>query len=171
MNMEQTVSRERTPGSRALYALAWMLVVLFALIALFFAGDIMGTSADGGIAIHWFSAIGCALTLASAAAIWRLKDGLRTEYDYAIHDGCLLVTAVLNNRRRVPKLRLELDRISACGHGNASGRAAILYLNADAKLTYIRYEEKGERRAALLELSDDMISALCRGIRPGTWQN
>lgn len=169
--MEQTVSKERSIGSRALYGLVWALAILFALMGLFFAANVVGASESGALEISWYSAIGCVLTLASAFALWRFKDRLNLEYDYAIRDGCLFVTAVLNNRRRIPKLRLELGRIAACGRGSAPGKGEALCLHTGTELTYIQYEEKGERRMALLELNDDMIAALRRGLRPGAWRN
>jgi len=169
--MEQIVSKERTAGSKMLYALLCALSVLFLVIALFFAANVLGTSAEGGIAISWHAAIGCILTLASAAAVWRCKDRLNMEYDYAVEDGIIYVTAVLNNRRRVQKLQVEIGKISACGKGHINEKAASLYLNKDADLIYIQYEDKGEKHTVLLELNDEMISALRRGLRVGAWRN
>ena len=171
--MEQTALKERTTGSRVICGLILALAILFALMGLFFAANILGISEGGALEISWHSAIGCVLTLASAAVLWRFKDGLYTEYDYAIRDGRIYVSAVLNNRRRVPKLNLELGRVQVCGiyDGRSRGRLEKLYPDSGDGLIYICYEDKGEKRMALLALNDDMTAALRRGIQRGAWRD
>ena len=172
-NYEQTVSAVPSRRSGFLLALAWTGIAALVLLAVVFAAGIFGTDAEGGFAVSWLSVICLVICLAAAVLILRLKDRLRLEYDYVIRDGQLEVTAVLNNRRRVPKLRLQLGRILACGQGNPpAGQLEKLYLNPDAKLTYVCYEQQGENRCALLELNDDMAMLLKsnRELQRGAWR-
>lgn len=170
---EQTVSAAPDKKSSALLALAWFGIAALALLAIVFAAGILGTNAEGALSISWVSIICLVLCLAAAILIWRVKDRLRTEYDYVISDGRLEVSAVLNNRRRVTKLSLELGRILACGQGNApQGSTDKFYLDPNAQPCYICYEEKGEKKIALLELNTDMIALLknSRELQRGAWR-
>lgn len=171
---EQTVSRSRSSASRALSALAWTAAALLVLLAIFSGANILGQDADGGLRIGWLALLLCALSLAGAISILRLKDNLNVEYDYALRDDRLEVTEILNNRRRKPRLRLELGKIRECGRGSAArpGRRTERYCLDAAEITYICYEENGERRMALLALNEDMIAHLrCSGKLPqGAWR-
>ena len=171
--LEQTVSGSGAGGKRLLYALAWAAILLFLLLALFFAASIFGNAEGGGLGIDWISAVICLLLIGCAGIVWRAKDRLNIEYDYVFRDGCIEVTAVLNNRRRKTALRLELGRILECGRydGRLRGKARKLYLNDAGGLTYICYEDKGERRMALLELNDDMVAGLRMGIQRHVWRS
>ena len=172
--VEQTVSKERTIGSRALYGLAWVLTILFVLMGLFFAANVIGVSESDALGINWHSAIGCVLTLASAVALWRFKDKLNTEYDYVLSEGRLEVTRVLNNRRRSLCMRLELGKIQECGVYRVPKPGVKLerfHLDTLSGLIYICYEEKGERRMALLEPNEDMTAALRRGVQRNVWRD
>lgn len=174
--MEQTVSKERTIVARVLYGLAWALVILFVLMGLYFAANVLAAFDGGGLAIRWPSVIGCVLTLAAAVLIWWFKDGLYMEYDYLINENRLEVTQIMNNRRRKQCLTLELGRIQECGAFRVQKpgmKIEKLYLDPNAALSYICYEEKGERRMALLQLNEDMIASLkgSRALQRGVWRD
>ena len=172
---EQTVSSASKRKGSLMMALAWSAIIALALLAVVFASMILGTEADGGLSINWISIAALLACLGAAFALWRLKDKLRVEYDYVIRDGRLEVTAVMNNRRRVPKLRVEINRILSCGPGNTpvNMKAEKLWLNEDAKLIHICYEGRDGRRAAQLELNDEMIAALktSRELMRGAWRD
>lgn len=172
---EQTVSAATDRKRGLMLALAWGLIAVLALLSVVFASMILGTAEDGALSINWISMIALLACLGAAFVLWRLKDYLRVEYDYVIRDGSLEVAAVMNNRRRVPKLRMEINRIVSCGPGSAPAniRPEKLWLNEGAKLTHICYEDKDGRRAALLELNEEMISALknSRSLQRGAWRD
>ena len=174
--MEQTVSKEKTIVARMLYGFAWALVILFVLMGLYFAASVFAASEGGDLEIRWSSVIGCVLTLASALSIWRFKDGLHIEYDYVLSENRLEVTRIMNNRRRKQCLALDLGRIQECGVFRAQKpgvKLERLYLDPNADLSYICYEEKGERRMALLQLNEDMIASLkkSRALQRGVWRD
>ena len=171
---EQTLTAAENRKGRVLLILSWILIAVLVLLAVAFASTILATSADGGLNINWISAVALVLCLGIAFVIWRQKDRLRVEYDYAIRDGRLDVTAVLNNRRRVPKLSVEIKRIISCGPGNAPAnlKAEKLWLNESARLIHICYESRDGRKAALLELNEEMANALktSRDLMRGAWR-
>ena len=90
---EQTVGSESTGARSALYIGAWVLLVLLALGALIAAAGIAGATETGAFRLNWTSLILFALFAALAALVWLKKDGLKLEYDYALEDGTLDVTA------------------------------------------------------------------------------
>lgn len=172
--IEQTLSRSRSGARRALSALAWTAAALLAMLAIFSGANVFGQNADGGLRISWLALLLCVLSLAGMISILRLKDKLNVEYDYVLRDDRLEVTEVLNNRRRRPRLRLELGRIRECGRGSAArpGWRTERYCLDAPEISYICYEENGERRMALLALNEDMIAHLrCSGRLPqGAWR-
>lgn len=171
---EQTVSAAPDKRSSLLLVLAGVGVALLALLAIVFAAGILGSDENGALSVNWIGAVCMLLCIGGAFCLWRLKDRFRIEYDYILTEGRLEVTAILNNRRRIPKLKLELGRILACGQGRPpQGRMERLYLDPSAKLTWISYEEKGDKRIALLELNGDMRALLknSRDLQRGAWRD
>ena len=171
---EQTLTAAEKRKGRVLLMLSWVLIAALALLSVAFASTIFATTGDGALSINWISAVALVLCLGIAFVIWRQKDRLRVEYDYAIRDGRLEVAAVLNNRRRVPKLSVEIKRIISCGPGSAPAnlKAEKLWLNEAARLIHICYESKDGRKAALLELNEEMANALktSRDLMRGAWR-
>lgn len=171
---EQTVSAAKNRKGNLLVILSWVVIAGLVLLSVAFASTILGTSADGGLSVNWISIIVLVLCLGIAFIVWRQKDRFRVEYDYAIRDGRLEVAAVLNNRRRVVKLNVEIDRIISCGPGSAPANlnAEKLWLNEGAELTHVCYESRDGRKAALLELNNEMANALktSRELQRGAWR-
>ena len=173
---EQTVIRAQSGRNRALYALAWMAIIFMMLSAVIFGASILGTAENGSLSFSWLSAIICIAMLALSFIIFRAKDRLNLEYDYLLQDDSFSVTAVMNNRRRKTVLSLQLGRIQECGIHDGrqfSGTVDKFYLEADARLTYICFEDKGSRRTALVQLNEDMIAQLCgsRALQRGVWRD
>ena len=178
---EQTVST-RTGGARsALYAFTWILLVLLALGALIAAAGILGTDEAGALRINWLSLILFALFAALAVLVWFRKDMLKLEYDYALEEGALEVSAIFNARRRKTKLHLPLSGVQSCGdvdsaeYQRISARPGLrkqkLYLNEAAPRCYFLYSADGAQHFAELEL-DPALRAAVRGDRRlpvGSW--
>ena len=178
---EQTVGARSSGARNALYAGAWMLLVLLALGMLITAAGILGMTDAGRMSVNWPSLILFALFAAAAALVFLKKDGLKLEYDYALEDGTLTVTAILNARRRKGKLTLPLSGVQSCGDADSeeyrriSARPGLrkqkLYLNEAAPRCYFLYSADGAQHVAVLELNREMRSAV-RGDRrlpAGSW--
>ena len=112
---EQTVGARVSGARNALYVGAWALLALLALGMLIAASGILGMTDAGRMSVNWLSLILFALFAAAAALVFLKKDGLKLEYDYALEDGTLTVTAILNARRRKGKLTLPLSGVQSCG--------------------------------------------------------
>ena len=178
---EQTVGAKTSGARNALYAGAWILLVILVLGALVAAAGILGTTDAGGMRINWLSLILFALFAALAVLVWFKKDALRMEYDYALEDGTLAVCAILNARRRKVKLHLPLSGVQSCGdvhsaeYRRISARPGLhrhrLYINEAAPRCFFLYSEEGAQHVAVLELNPEMRSAV-RGDRrlpAGIW--
>lgn len=135
----------------------------------------------GAFRLNWTSLILFALFAALAALVWLKKDGLKLEYDYALEDGTLDVTAILNARRRKVKLTLPLSGVQSCGdvdsaeYRRISSRPGLqrhkLYLNEAAPRCFFLYSTDGAQHLAVLELNPELRNAV-RGDRRlplGSW--
>ena len=178
---EQTVGARSSGARSALYAGAWILLVILALGALIAAAGILGTTDAGAMRINWPSLILFVLFAALAVLLWFQKDTLKLEYDYALEDGTLAVSAILNARRRKVKLMLPLSGVQSCGDANSeeyrrtSARPGIrkqkLYLNEAAPRCFFLYSADGAQQLAVLELNPELRGAVrCdRRLPAGSW--
>ena len=178
---EQTVGAKTSGARNALYAGAWILLVILVLGALVAAAGILGTTDAGGMRINWLSLILFALFAALAVLVWFKKDALRMEYDYALEDGTLAVCAILNARRRKVKLHLPLSGVQSCGDVNSaeyrciSARAGLrkqgLYIHEAAPRCFFLYNADGAQHLAVLELNPELRDAVrCdRRLPVGSW--
>ena len=178
---EQTVGSESTGARSALYIGAWVLLVLLVLGALIAAAGIAGATETGAFRLNWTSLILFALFAALAALVWLKKDGLKLEYDYALEDGTLTVTAILNARRRKQKLHLPLSGVQSCGDADSeeyrciSARPGLrkqkMYLNEAAPRCFFLYIADGAQHMAVLELNPELRNAVrCdRRLLVGSW--
>ena len=178
---EQTVGARASGARNALYVGAWIVLAVLVLGMLISAAGILGTDAAGRMSVSWPSLILFALMAAAAAFIFLKKDGLRLEYDYALEDGALDVTAILNARRRKARLHLPLSSVQSCGdvdsaeYRRISARPGLrkqkLYLNEAAPRCYFLYSADGAQHVAVLELNPELRDAV-RGDRRlplGSW--
>lgn len=178
---EQTVGARPSGARNALYIGAWALLVLLALGMLITAAGILGMTDAGRMSVNWPSLILFALFAAAAALVFLKKDGLKLEYDYALEDGTLTVTAILNARRRKGKLTLPLSGVLSCGDADSeeyrriSARPGLrkhkLYLNEAAPRCYFLYSADGAQHMAVLELNPELRNAVrCdRRLPVGSW--
>ena len=178
---EQTVSSDTGGARRALYIGAWILMIILALGMLVAAAGILGTTEAGSMRLNWPSLVLFLLLAALAVFIWFKKDALKLEYDYALEDGALRVSAIFNARRRQERLNLPLTAVQSCGDA-ASGeyrRVAArpglkmhrLYCNSAAPLCYFLYSADGKQHVALVELNPELRNAvrIDRRLPLGAW--
>ena len=178
---EQTVGSESAGARSALYVGAWLLLALLVLGMLISAAGIPGATQTGAFRLNWISLILFVMFTALAALVWFKKDGLRMEYDYALEDGTLEVTAILNARRRKVKLTLPLSGVQSCGdmdsaeYRRISSRPGLqrhkLYLNEAAPRCFFLYSADGAQHLVVLELNPELRNAV-RGDRRlplGSW--
>ena len=181
-NFREEVVVRRNPGMyNALYYLTWFLIVIVGLFALMKLMSIIETISTGQ-----FSLMMLIVTLLAgglAFLLWRNKDELRTEYEYALTNGELDVAKVMNNSKRKYLTNLQLSEVEACGEvASPSFQRYVTmkdvkkhnwFLNRDSKLYYFYFTKKGTKHLIVLELSDEMAQLVkSRGyLGFGIWQN
>lgn len=169
---EQNVAGERGMKEQLLYSLCWAGVIALALLAMFFALNIM-TVREDALSVNWLSV---GLTLAGAALailLYRVKGNVYKEYDYILWNGEFEVCAVYNRERRKKLATIQLDKLVAWGPVDAMARhmhnvqAQNFCVHKEAAWCLV-YATEGGKRAALLELTDDtcaQIRAVGSGVR------
>lgn len=154
-----------------LYFMCWFFIILFALIAAFSLGNIVGVNPEsGGIMFSWQSLL---LTLAfggGAFLLWRGSDSCRVEYDYTFTNGTLDVSRVLNNKRRKYLTALEMKDVIRCGPAQGQAFAKTLnepgikrhnwFVNREANLYFFYFQKKGLKHVIILELNQEMIDMI-----------
>ena len=180
---EQTVGARDSGARSALCVGAWIVLAVLVLGMLISAAGILGTDAAGRMSVSWPSLILFALLAAAAAFIFYKKDGLKLEYDYALEDGVMEVTAILNARRRKGKLTLPLSGVQSCGDADSeeyrriSARPGLrvhkFYLDEAAPRCFFLYSADGAQHMAVLELNPELRNAVrCdRRLPVGSWHD
>lgn len=177
--IEQCVSAPESGGKKALYKLCWCATVLLVVLAVFLATGVIGSN-PAVLEIKWGNLALLLVCLAVAFICFRKKDTLRVEYDYFLGDGVLEISAVYNASRRKNLEQIQLSKVVQMGvYSNPEilqGQRIERYnwsLNRDARVYYLVYMKESKRHMALLELNDEMISAIRRGgeLPRNAWQN
>lgn len=167
--IEQCVSGPSSKAERILYKLCWCATVVLVILAVFLATGVVGSN-PAALEIKWGNLALLLVCLAFAYICFRKKDTLRVEYDYFLGDGVLEISAVYNASRRKNMEQISLSKVVQMG---VFRNPEILqgqnlechswYLNRDARIYYLVYTKESKRHMALLELNDEMITAIRRG--------
>jgi len=182
--LEQTAVRQKQGVFTLLYYLMWVVMIVFALIAVFGLTSMIGVNPEtGGIAFNFPSLIMGVVFGALAFVCFRAKDECRVEYDYAFTNGSLDVSKVMNERRRRYLCAMETKDVISCGPAKGPAFQKALkepgvkqhnwFVNREAKLTYFYFQKKGVKHLAVLELNDEMISVIRskKYLQMGVWHD
>ena len=171
---EQSVAADFNPRRRAIYILCWMLIVIFVILALFFAAGALNES-GAGLKISWANMIAAVVFLLAAGFVFVRKDYLRMEYDYAYQNGTIEVCGIMNQRRRKKLLSLDIGRISYAGcipPGAYERRDLKIHKwSAGGESLCLCYTEGNTRHMALLDLDDEFSRILRRQLPAGVWHD
>jgi hypothetical protein len=179
-NFREEVAVRRNAGLYGfLYALAWVAMVIFALIA------IMGLSGLMSMLTTGFNAAPIIMLVVFgglAFLIFRYKDELKSEYEYAFTNGDLDVSKVLNNSRRRYLTSLTMKNVEAAGPVTSPAFQRYLtmpgikkhnwFLNRDAKLYFFYFNKNNVKHLMMVELSDEMVELVKKPhyMSHGIWQ-
>lgn len=176
---EEVVVRRSGALYSVLYALSWVMMIVFALIAMIALSETLSMFVTG------FSIMPIIVLLVfggCAFLIWRNKDELKTEYEYSFTNGDLDVSKVLNNSRRRYLTSLPMKSVEACGPVTDPGFQRYVtmrdvkkhnwFLNRDAKLYYFYFTKNAVKHLVVLELSDEMVELIRKPnfLSYGIWQ-
>lgn len=175
---EQTVVGERKSKNALLYALCWVLIVVFALAAVMFGANVL-PAGNQSLHVNWVSAVGMVICLAAAIVLFMRKDALHMEYDYILCNDKLEIYGILNARRRKRLAVITLSSINGGGQADNSHCASLLKQNGvkthtwcgDNNRSYLYYMEENARHLALLELDQQMSDLIRRRLPVGVWRD
>jgi len=168
-NFLEEVAVKRNRGAQGLmYALCWVLIVVFALIAFMMFSTLTASATMGALIGKIAAFVVCA---GLAFLVWRGKDNFRTEYEYTFTNGDLDVSKVLGNSRRSYLTCLPMKNVEACGkvEGNSNFQKWLntpgikkhnWFLNRDGQLVYFYFVKNNVKHLMVVELSDEMIRVI-----------
>lgn len=165
-NFREEVAVRRNPGLYSfLYVVCYALLILAAFIGLSMLMGALSSIMEGQ-----FDLVGLLFGLVSGGAaflLWRNKDELKTEYEYAFTNGELDVAKVLNNSRRKYLTALPLKNVEAVGAVSSPSFQRYVtmpnikkhnwFLNRDANLYYFYFTKTSVKHLMVVELSDEMM--------------
>jgi len=156
-----------------LYAMCWVLIVVFGFYALmmlqvvFYAFDV-------------FSLVTTLLTGAAAILLFVYKDHLKLEYEYTFTNGSLDFAKVLRGVKRKELGSMTVANVSACGHVAHPSFQRFLsmkdvakknwFLNRDGNLFYFYYVKDNAKHMIVIEPSEDMVEMIKRYLPAGVYQ-
>jgi len=165
-------SRNRTV-SGALYALCWVLIVVFGVYAMLLFQ----------VVFLQFSIATLIMLLGSAALavlLFFYKDNLKLEYEYTFTNGTLDFAKVLRSARRKELGSMNVANVSACGHvAHDSFRRFLAqrdvekknwFLNRDGNLFYFYYVKDSKKHMIIIEPSEEMVEMIKSYVPAGVYQ-
>ena len=176
---EEVASKYNKTPNNILYALCWVAIVLFGILAMMGLSSLMALQ---------FSIAAVAYLLlfgGLAVLLWFKKDNLRVEYDYTFTNGDLHVGKVFGNARRRLMTSLSMKNVEMAGMVTHQSFQRFMtdnsmkkhnwFVNRGAKLSYFYFQKENKKHENLkhvivLELSDEMLTMLKPYLKFGVWQ-
>ena len=172
---EEVVVRRNRLLNDLLYALAWVGIVIFGLIALMLL--------QGTIMVLNFNLPMIAVMLVTgglAVLLFLKKDVLRTEYEYTFTNGELDFARVYGNNKRKELGSMRVKNVDACGwvthqsfqrYINMPGvRKDNWFLTRDANLFYFYFVKDSAKRIIVIEPSKEMADLIRQYAAHGAFQ-
>lgn len=159
---EESVSKYRAGISSFLYIIAWLLMIIFGIVAVFGASGLMSMRNLLPNAIQLVVAGG----LAYGAYV--LKNNQRIEYDYTFTNGIFDIAKVINNSKRKKLLSVNVREIDQLAHTSDPGFQRALqnpsinkkynyFLNKGGGLYYAVLIHEGSKDLLVFEPSEEML--------------
>ena len=156
-----------------LYALCWVLVVVFALYGMLMMQVVM-------FAFDIPSVLLTILSIVAAAFLFFAKDNFRVEYEYIFTNGSLDFAKVLSGAKRKELGSMTVANVSACGHvAHDSFRKFLAmkdvqkknwFLNRDGNLFYFYYVKDNKKNMIIIEPSEEMVEMIRHYLPVGVYQ-
>ena len=176
---EEVATKRNKTFSNIMYALCWVMIVLFGIMAMMGLSQLMALqfSVIAVVYLVFFGGL--------AFLIWRKKDDLRIEYDYTFTNGDLDVGKVFGNARRRLMTSLSMKNVEMAGMVTHQSFQRFMndntvkkhnwFVNREANLSYFYFQkENGKheniKHVIVLELSDEMLTMLKPYLKFGVWQ-
>jgi hypothetical protein len=179
-NFREEVAVRRNAGTyNLLYMLAWVAMVVFALMAMIGLSGVMSMMSTG---FNIMPILLLVLFGGVAFLIFRFKDELKSEYEYVFTNGDLDVSKVLNNSRRRYLTSLTMKNVEAAGPVKGASFQRYIsmqgikkhnwFLNREANLYYFYFVKSGVKHLMVVELTNEMVDLVKRPnyMNYGIWQ-
>ncbi len=179
--MEEVATRKNTGLQTVMLGLAWIIMILSALIAVMNLQSLVYVYAASGFSTDLLVSVASTLIFGGIAVLfWLKKDTIRTEYEYTFTNGVMDFAQVFNNKKRKNLGTMTLKNITACGKV-ASGsfnryintpnvKRNNWFVNRDADLFYFYFEKDGNKRIIIIEPSEEMVTMIRRCLPQGIYQ-
>lgn len=173
--LEEIVVLRRKGLNSILYALCWVSIVFFGLIALMLL--------QSTVMVLNFDPISIAMLLVSggiAVMTFLRKDRLRVEYEYTFTNGDMDFARVYGNTKRKELGTMKVRNVLASGwvqHASFQRYVTMQgvrkdnwFLNRDANLYYFYFEREGKKRIIVIEPSEEMGKLIRQYSAPRAFQ-
>ncbi len=179
--MEEVVTKRNRGAENIMMALAWVMMILSGLLAIFMFNLITMTISTQGFSTRMLLDIVITLLMiATAVFLFLYKDRIKTEYEYTFTNGVLDFAKVFNNRKRKALGTMNVRNVEAVGMVNSGSFRRYLnmpnikrinwFLNREAELFYMFFQKDGQKSLMVIEPSEEMRNLIIRAAGPGKMQ-
>jgi len=173
-NFREDIAVNRRPMlNNLLYAMSWVVIVVFGLYAVFMLNVIF-------YAFDLYTLVTGLIAGALAILLFIYKDHLKLEYEYTFTNGSLDFAKVLRSAKRKELGSMTVANVSACGHVAHQSFQRFLsmkdvkkmnwFINRDGNLVYFYYVKDNEKKMIIFEPSEDMVEMIKRYLPVGVYQ-
>ncbi len=173
-NFREDIAVNRRPMlNNLLYAMSWVLIVVFALYAAMMFQVIF-------MSFDLFAIVTTLVSAGAAILLFIYKDYLKLEYEYTFTNGSLDFAKVLRAAKRKELGSMTVANVTACGHVAHPSFQRFLsmkdvkkknwFLNRDGNLFYFYYVKDNEKNMIVIEPSEEMVEMIKRYLPVGVYQ-
>ena len=173
-NFKEDIAVNRRPLlGNILYAMCWVMIVIFALYAAAMFQVIFMT-------FDLFTIISTVVAAGLAIWLYLVKDNLKLEYEYTFTNGSLDFAKVLRAAKRKELGSMTVANVAAMGHVAHESFHKFLaqkdvekknwFLNRDGNLFYFYYVKDNKKHMIIIEPSEEMVGLIRRYAAPGAYR-
>ena len=180
--LEEVVVKRKRGLEGLLYALSWVMLVLFGLYAFLQLQNVtLVLSTEGFSTSVLIYAAQLVIFGGAAVLLFLRKDQIKMEYEYTFTNGQMDFAQVFNNKKRKNLGTMNVRNVEACGlvasgsfqrYINMPGvKRTNWFLNREAELFYFYFQKYNNKRIIIIEPSEERIGLIKKYIPQGVWQN
>lgn len=173
-NFREDIAVNRRPlFNNILYAICWVLIVVFALYAAAMLQVVF-------LSFDIFTIVTTLVSAAAAILLYVYKDNLKLEYEYTFTNGSLDFAKVLRGAKRKELGSMTVANVTACGHVAHPSFQRFLsmkdvtkknwFLNRDGNLFYFYYVKDNAKHMIVIEPSEEMVEMIKPYLPVGVYQ-
>lgn len=158
---EESVHKKKVGLNSVLYILAWIGLVVFGIVAVFYLNMLFFS-----FQFTVPNIVGALIFGGATVGLFYVKNNLKIEYDYTFTNGTLDVAKVINNSKRKKLLTLDVrsaEKISPTDDGEFDRVLEMQYAKKynyflnPGRLYYIIYSDQGGKKLLVFEPSEEFV--------------